>query len=152
MVQELYQIAHKLFQATCHSCLGFESIHCAFGHFLMSRASMPTQQDNSLMDKPGAKLRLLHFFEILIQLNETGTHVVDAVLMICTGLSHGLKGALCLLASPIRFLQQILVSTLEPEDRERWEEEQKEAEEKKRRMKQCLPVFACVCVCLCVCA
>lgn len=134
-IQELFQVGHKLLQAVCHVCLGFLSIRRALWHFLMLK---PPPQHHYEKTTARAKLSPLHGLEMLVQLNETGVHLVDAVFMICVSLSHILKGALCLLISPVRSVQRTLVSELQTEAKELWRDEQKEGEEQKQRVKQYL--------------
>lgn len=98
----------------------------------------PETQHHSVKETPRAKLCPLHGLEMLVQLNQTGAHLVDAVFMICVSLSHILKGALCLIVSPIRSLQRRLVSKLQTEAKEIWREELREGEEHKQRVKQYL--------------
>lgn len=111
-IRELFQVGHKLLQAACHVCLGFLSIRQALWHFLMS-AHKPTPQHYYEKTAARAKLSPLHGLEMLVQLNETGVHLVDAVFMTFVSLSHILKGALCLLISPVRSVQRTLVSELQ---------------------------------------
>lgn len=101
-------------------------------------ACKPETQDNFEWTASREKLRPLHALEMLVQLNEKGTHLVDAVFMIFCSVSHVLKGALCLLVSPVRFMQHTVLSELQTEVKEIWREEQKEGKEQKQRVKQYL--------------
>lgn len=136
-------MGHKLSQAVCHFCLCLMSIRLAFWHLFRVMFDLTeTKQtyckivDRNKMANP--KLRCLHMHEILIHLNEAGTHLVDTVVIICVSLSHGLKGALCLLITPLRSLQRDMASALDREDKMRWKEMLKEGEEERQKVKACL--------------
>lgn len=134
-VKELCRISYKLLQIFCHLSLFTMSICNAVLHIRISVIFIySVREDNDVW--PKVKWMTLHFLETLLELNEAGSHLVDTMAMAIVGLSHILKGALSLLASPPRSLQRILLSTFEETELVGWNAEQRKTEGEKKKMKK----------------
>lgn len=126
-IEELCQVTLKLFQAAFHFWMSLLTLRRA----VVGLGQVPFRR----FKREVCGMLLLEF---ALQLSETGIHLVDTMATLCSAASHASRAALLILASPARYLQEVVEFELPEEEQRRWQETQKQLEEEKNSVTQML--------------